>query len=260
VILCAALFAATAQGATTSRGSGTDTTKGPQVFRVAITFTQTRPWTYYHQQVSTSSPVCTRTEQRNGADTVHITGSTLFTYQPGAKSTAGFGITGAHGRTGVGTSTVAGAECAPSAVFPSTWSIITETAGTVTAAEPHTGCGTKQVTVSFPTLELVGSKLRLRWTDTSQPEFKDCPYFEGSNEAQDGKSLPGASYLDISAPVSLGALKNSALRRISTSGAAKAAETETCANLQQHCPAGVTYNATASVSSSATFVLVRVRR
>jgi len=105
VILCAALFAATAQGATTSRGSGTDATKGAQVFRVAITFTQTRPWTYYHQQVSTSSPVCTRTEQRNGADTVHITGSTLFTYQPGVKSTAGFGITGAHGRTGVGTST-----------------------------------------------------------------------------------------------------------------------------------------------------------
>ncbi|MDX6514164.1 MAG: hypothetical protein QOE36_3668 [Gaiellaceae bacterium] len=259
-VLCSSVLAGTAQAATSSRGSASSPAKKAQVFRVSITFTQTRPWTYYHQQVSGPDPICTRTEERNGADTAHITASTLFTYLPGYKSSVGFGIKGTHGRVGAGTSTVAGADCAPSAVFPSTWSIISETGGTVTASEPHNGCGTKQVRISFPTLDLVGKKLRLRWTDTSQPEFNPCPYFEGSNEAQDGHELPGSAYLPITAPISLAALKKASVKRITTSGTAKEAETETCANIQQGCPEGVTYNASASVASSATFVLVRVRR
>jgi len=86
---------------------------------------------------------------------------------------------------------------------------------------------------------------------------RNCPYFDGANEASAGNELPGASYLDVTAPINLKALTNVSTKRISTSGAAKRAATETCANLQQPCPTGVTYNATGSVGAKATFVLVR---
>lgn len=258
--LAFATLAAAAHAATsTATGSRAPAAAGKlQSFRVTITFAQKRPWTYFHEQTSTSSPVCVRTEDRSGGDSVHVTASTSYAYRPGEKY--GFGVIGTQSRTGAGISTVAGSECAPSMVFPSTWRIITQTAGSTSASEPHDGCGSKKLGPSYASIRVVGTKLWLRWDDTNQPDFKGCPYFDGSNEAQDGKGLPGASYLDVSAPISLGALKNASLRRITTSGTATVGETETCANLVQQCPEGVTYNATASVHATATFVLVRVRR
>jgi hypothetical protein len=239
-----------------SGGTRSATLVRPQVFRVSVVFTQKAPWTYYYQQVGRD---CTTTTQGHGSDDVHIHGTVLVNYQPGFKSTSGFGIFGTHARVGMRTMTVTGAECAPSYVFPSTWSIISQTGGTVTAAEPNTGCGPKKVRPSFPTLEIVGDRLRLRWTQTSLPEFKPCPFFEGSNDAAEGKGLPGPFYLEIKAPVSLRALGNASMKRINVSGSAKAAATETCQNIQQHCPEGVTYTATGSVESKATFVFVRVK-
>jgi hypothetical protein len=256
-VLGSAVLAAATQAATMSRGGGTQASssaaKGAQTFRVTITFAQERPWTDYYQQASTDPPPCSRTTEGHGDDSVRTSAIASFTYQPSTKSRTGLGVTVVHSRTGASTLTVAGAECAPSAVFPSTWSIITQTAGTVSATAPHTGCGTKQVRTS-PSLELVGSKLWLRWSSQSLPDFGDCPYFEGSDH------LPTGWYRDVSAPVSLAALRNASLRRISTSGTAKQlTATETCANIPSHCGEGITYNATASVSTSVAFVLVRVR-
>lgn len=225
----------------------------PFVYRAKVTFTQTRPWTHHYEQVSTD---CVRTDDGNGQDVVKLSGTGKLGISNGG--VAVLDLTGKHTRTGIETHTVSGAECAPSAVFPSTWSLVTQTAGTVTMSEPNVGCGPKNPKTSFPTLKLSRSRLILHWGSDPTPDFKDCPYFEGANEASSGNSLPGPEYRDVELKVRRSQLK-AGKRRVTATGGSNESAIETCSNLQQPCPDGVTYNATASVDPTVKVVLTRVR-
>lgn len=275
LLLLVALAPGGAAQATTGRSSAgtsrqaasavTCTPRPCAVFRVKITFTQRRPWTYYYQQVSGPDPICTRTDQGNGLDVakLHATGIVTLPLRkgrvrPGRHPVANVTMQGTHTRTGVKTHTVAGGECAPTAVFPSTWRIISEVGGTVTAAESVAGCGTKPVRAAWPSLTLVGTKLRLDWSSyASPPDFKDCPLAEGASDVPDDAGLPSVSYLNLNAPVSLAALGRRP-RRITFVAKDSTAATETCGTLISGCPEGVTYNATATIDATATYVFVRV--
>lgn len=216
-----------------------------------LTFHQTRPWTYHFQQ---TSPDCTRTDDGDGLDVVSVKGKALLNATE--RGVAGFGLVGTHTRTGQRTHTVSGGECAASAVFPSSWSLVTQTEGTVTAAEPNTGCVPKPAKANFPTLTLVGSHLVLEWDTDPTPEFDDCPFFDGANEASSGNRLPGQTYRDVVLKVSRRKLR-AGKRRVTATGTSERAATETCANLTEPCASGVSYNATASVDAGATAVLIR---
>lgn len=256
VVLTALAVLVAPPAATSASTAGPASATKLQVFRLTVTFTQKRPWTHYFQQVSQSPPTCTRTTKGNGLDDVTMRATAFFNYRPATKSSTGIAVEGTHKRVGVSTLSVAG-ECAPTYVFPSTWRIISEVGGTTTAAEPTSGCKRSPGRPSYATVAVVGKSLRLHWTDASLPEFENCPYFDGANEASKGNELPGASYIDVTAPISLKALANAAIKRIAASGTAKRSATETCANLQQRCPSGVTYNATGSVEAKAQILLVR---
>jgi hypothetical protein len=220
-------------------------------YRVKLTFTQTRPWTYHYQQ---AAPDCTRTDDGHGLDVVTLSGTAQLS--AAERGVANFGLRGKDVRTGERTHTLAGGECAASVVFPSTWSTTSESGGTVTATEPATGCGPKSPRTNFPTLTLVGSHLVWHWDTDPSPEFKDCPFFDGANEASSGNMLPGQAYRDVVLKVSRSQLR-AGKRRVTASGTAKAAATETCANLTEPCPSGVTYDATASVEAVVKAVLTR---
>jgi hypothetical protein len=220
-------------------------------YRVKLTFTQTRPWTYHYQQ---TSPDCTRTIDGHGLDVVTLSDTAVLS--AAERGVANFGLRGKDVRTGERTHTVAGGECAASAVFPSTWSTTSEAGGTVTATEPNSGCGPKSPRTNFPTLTLVGSRLLLRWDTDPTPEFKDCPFFDGANESSPGNQLPGQPYLDAVLTVSRSQLR-AGKRRVKARGTARRAATETCANLTEPCAAGVTYDATASVEATVDAVLTR---
>lgn len=221
-------------------------------YRVKLTFTQTRPATYYHQMATSE---CTRTEQGHGLDVVTLSD----TFQLPVYGPAGFAMVGKYTRTGVMTHTVTGSQCAPSAVFPSTWRIDSTTAGTVTASESTTGCGPKTATINYGTLEFAGSHLIVAWDREQIPEFDPCPFIAHSNDASSANTLPGADYRDVVMKIQRSELR-AGKRHITTTGESTKGATETCANLVQHCPVGVTYNATASVHASATAVFTRIGR
>jgi hypothetical protein len=174
------------------------------------------------------------------------------------RNVVGFGAVAMHKREGQRNTTVSGAECAPSAVFPSSWSKISEGEGTVTYAEPNTGCGPKKTKVGFPSATISGGKLRLSFSDGPLPPDFDCPYFDGSNEAAEGHELPGATYRETTAKINLARLRAGA-RKVTATGSAEVDEIETCANIQQGCPEGVTYNASASVKTQLKMVFTRLR-
>jgi hypothetical protein len=219
-------------------------------YRVKLTFTQTRPSTYYHQL---ATPECTRTEQGHGLDVVSLQDTFLLPVH----GPAPFAMVGKYTRTGVMTHTVTGSECAPSAVFPSTWRIDSTTAGTVTASEATTGCGPKTATINYGTLEFAGSHLIVAWEREQIPEFDPCPFIEHSNDASRGNTLPGADYRDVVLKFHRSELR-AGKRHVTATGESTKGATETCANLTQHCADGVTYNATASVHSSVTAAFTRV--
>jgi hypothetical protein len=235
--------------------------RGCQTFTLQMTFVQRRPWTRHYQQVSDTDPICIRTEDGNGNDEVKMSGKGVaFVPRTGAPSATLNGATGMETRSGTETWNLSGASCTPSSVFPSTWSIVTQIDGSVTGRAPTTGCGSRPI-VKFPTLSLSGSTLRVRWTSSGKvPEFTSCPFFDGASEASDGNMLPKGDVFDVSAKVDLRALRNVAKRRITASGVMRLGATETCANLQQPCPTGVTYSATGSVEGTVTFVFVRKRK
>jgi hypothetical protein len=157
----------------------------------------------------------------------------------------------------VRTHNVSGAECAPTAVFPSTWSIITETDGSVTASEPNTGCGDKvSKKVSFWSVALKSSRLKLNWDSAVGPEFDPCPNFEGSNESSPGNELPGSAFRNVAANVDVHALRRGA-KRVVAKGTSVASAVENCANLVQGCADGVSYEATAKVTTTVSYVLTR---
>lgn len=223
-------------------------------YRVKLSFSQERPWTHHYEQ---TSPECTRTDDGHGLDVVRTTSTARLTVA--RRGVAGFGLVATHTRTGEQSHTVSGAECAPSYTYPSTWRLVTQTAGTVTVAESNSGCGPKKTKVAFPTLELAGSHLVLQWPSDPTPDFLDCPFFAGANEASSGNRLPGTAYRDVVIKVNRKQLRKGK-RRITATGTSKKAATETCANLTQTCPEGVSYNATGSVEAVAKVVLTRTRR
>jgi hypothetical protein len=228
--------------------------KKPFAYRVKMTFTQTRPWTYHHVQ---SAPDCVRTDNANGINVVKLGGTAMIGIGP--IPATGFGGLAKDHRVGVSTHNVSGSECAPSAVFPSTWRIITETDGSVTASEPTTGCGDKvSKKVSFWTVALKGGKLKLKWDSAVGPEFDPCPDFEGSNDPSPGNELPGSAFRNIAVKVNAAALRHGA-KRVVAKGTVVSSAVENCANLVQGCADGVSYEATATVTTTATYVLTRVK-
>jgi hypothetical protein len=222
----------------------------PPIYNVKMTFTQHRLWTYYYQQ---TAPDCTRTDDGHGSEDAIAKAKATFTMAARGRSGTGFGATGTDSLVGSRTHTVAGATCAPSAVFPSTWSKIAEADGTVTYAEPTSGCGPQPTKVSFSTLELKGKTLNYEWDSAPLPDFGECPDFQGSNQAQPGHELPGSQWLDVSAKVDRRALL-AGKHKVTATGAVEISETETCANIVQGCAEGVTYNATGSLKTEAKFV------
>lgn len=223
-------------------------------YRVKMSFSQTRSWTYHYEQ---TSPDCTRTDDGHGLDVVKATDTARI--GSSNRSVAGFGLAANHTRTGERNHTVSGAECAPSATFPSTWSLVTQAAGTVTMAEPVTGCGPKKTKASFPTLELAGSHMVLEWPADPTPDFGICPYFDGANESSSGNRLPGSNYRDVVLKISRKQLR-AGKRRVVATGTSKRAATETCANLVEPCAEGVSYSATGTVEATVKAVLTRTRR
>ena len=227
----------------------------PFVYRVKLSFDQTRSWTYHYQQ---SSPDCVRTDNGNGLDHVRVTSKADFGLGP--VPATGFGALAKDQRTGTRTHNVSGAECAPSAVFPSTWSTITETDGSVTATEDHSGCGDKVATkVSFMTVALKGSAMKLKWNSAVPPEFNPCPEFEGSNDSSPGNELPISAFRNVAAKVNRAALRHGA-KRVVAKGTAEHSGVETGANITQGCPEGVSYEATATVKTSLELVFTRKKR
>ena len=150
----------------------------PFVYGVKSTFEQTRSWTYHYVQ---SSPDCVRTENGNGFDDATVTSKASIGIGP--LPVTGFGALVKDHRVGTRTHNVSGAECAPSAVFPSTWSTVTETDGSVTATEDNSGCGDKVLAtkVSFMTpLALKGSALKLKCEQRGRcPDFDPLPRLRG---------------------------------------------------------------------------------
>jgi hypothetical protein len=228
--------------------------KKPFAYRVKMTFTQTRPWTYYHQQ---RSPDCVRTENGNGIDVVNLGGTANIGIGP--IPATGYGDRAREHRAGAETHNVSGSECAPSAVFPSTWRTVTETDGSVTATEANDGCGDKVSTkFSFWTVTLKSGKLKLKWTSAVGPEFNPCPDFEGSNDPSPGNELPGSAFREIAVKVDVAALRHGKKRVVAT-GTSVASATENCANLMQGCAPDVSYEATATVTTTAKYVLTRIK-
>ena len=191
----------------------------PFVYGVKLTFEQTRSWTYHYVQ---SSPDCVRTENGNGFDDATVTSKASIGIGP--LPVTGFGALVKDHRVGTRTHNVSGAECAPSAVFPSTWSTVTETDGSVTATEDNSGCGDKVATkVSFMTVALKGSALKLKWSSAVAPDFDPCPDFEGSNDPSPGNELPDHRVCATSPPTALNraALKHGAHSRGGEGGRAE---------------------------------------
>lgn len=216
--------------------------RGCQTFSLQMIFTQHRRWNLDSQQVSVIEPICTRTEAGHGKDDVYMQGKgQLYLPQAGRPAASLTGATGVEIRSGVMTDTAVGESCASLASWP------------------NTGCGRKPI-AQFPSLKVTGNTLRVHWTSNGRvPEFKPCPFYDGSNDASEGNMLPKGDLFDVSAKVNLKALRNASKRRVDAGGIAHLAATETCANLQQGCAEGVSYNATGSVEGILQFIFVRQR-
>lgn len=178
----------------------------------------------------------------HGADEVRMLGKGQLIFPRAGKPTAFLsGATGVQIRSGVQTTSAVGESCASS------------------ESAPTTGCGRKEI-VNFPSLKLSGNTLRVHWTSSGKvPEFKPCPFYDGANDASEGNMLPKGDLFDVSAKVTLRALRNASGRHFVAGGITKLAATETCANLQQGCPEGVSYNATGSVEGIVQITVLRKR-
>lgn len=222
----------------------------PPSYTVKMEFIQKRDWTHYYQQVGDE---CTLTDEGNGSDTAELKAKALFNLQSARRGSAGFGAKGTHSRVGTGTFTTGtpnfpGADCGG----PPT-----------TTLAPVTGCGPMKTKAVFATLDLIGRKLLLQWdSSASVPDFVDCPYFEGSNEATSANALPGATYRDV---IATGVERKDLLKATKrnpavATGNSKISRFESCANLVQACPAGTTYDASASVETFVKFYFTPKKR
>ena len=206
-------------------------------YKVALDFEQTRTWTYHYEQV-TATPSCTSTDDGNGLDAAVAGGKALINSSQG--SVAGFGLEGEHTRTGTMSHAVGGSECE-----------------TENSSDPTTGCGDKPLKANFPTLTVAGRHLVLEWDSNPTPDYSDCPYFDGANEASPGNQLPGSAYRDVEIKLPRKAMKRGK-KVITGTGEDSKAATETCANLVEPCPVGVSYNATGEVNAKAEVKLKRI--
>lgn len=207
-------------------------------YNVALDFEQTREWTYHYEQVS-ATPSCTSTDNGNGLDAAVAGGNALINSSQG--SVAGFGLEGEHTRTGTMTHDQGGSECEP-----------------MNSSDPTTGCGDKPLKANFPTLTVAGRHLVLEWDSDPTPDYTDCPYFDGANEAVPPNRLPGSAYRDVEIKLPRKALKKGK-KTIKGEGESGKSATETCATFVEPCPEGVSYNATGTVAAKATVTLKRIR-
>ncbi len=222
----------------------------PTSYTVEVDFVQTRDWSRFYQQSTTD---CTLTDEGSGSDTARLKAKALFNLTSARRGFAGFGAKGTHSRVGMGTFTT-GTPNFPSADCggPPT-----------TTIAPVTGCGPVKTKAVFGTVDLVGKKVLLQWdSSTSVPDFTDCPYFEGANEATSANALPSAAYRDVIATgVDPKDLRKATKRRPAVAtGHSEIARVESCDNLVQPCDPGTTYNASATVKSFVKFYFTPKKR
>jgi hypothetical protein len=208
----------------------------PPSFKMSLTFSQERPWTYHYRQ----SGSCTLTDNSNGSDAVELFGNAKITVRAGQTPVAGYSLRGKHTRTGAGQHEASGADC--------------EAPGTTNL--PAGGCGRQKVKLVFATVELVGKKLRLHFESHELPKW-ECPFFDGADDASEASRLPSAVYRDVTAPISLKAINNRKKHSIATTGDSEQTRQESCATLVSGCDKDLEYNATASVKTTVDFILVR---
>lgn len=211
-----------------------------RTFDVRMIFTQERDWTHHTEQVS---DMCVRTVDGYGLDEVRMTGKGRLIFPRTGKPKAFLsGAVGIEERSGVETTSAVGASCASY------------------ESAPTTGCGRKEI-VNFPSLKLAANTLRVHWTSSGKiPEFRPCPFYDGASDASEGNMLPKGDLFDVRTKVTLKALRNATVGRgFVAGGITKLAATETCANLQQGCAEGVSYNATGSVESTVGIIVLRKR-
>jgi hypothetical protein len=217
-------------------------------FKMNVTFSQMRQWTYYAQNGNSSGAGCTMTWHANGHDDIKMTGKGGINLPVrGGKVVVGLyptgiAMTGSWDRVGVRTLTRTG-ECGDNPA---------------TETDPDNGCGSKTITLQFATAEVNNRYIRLTWDSGKKPDFKPCPYFDGANDLAEGAAhLPGDRYLPMSIRFP-NRLRDP--KRVVATGTAKEAATETCGSLQGgSCPEGSAYDASASVESSAKITLVRAK-
>jgi hypothetical protein len=205
-----------------------------------MVFTQLRDWSLHTEQVS---DMCVSTIDGHGKDEVQMLGKGRLIFPRAGKPKAFLsGATGVEIRSGVQTTSAVGASCASS------------------QSDATTGCGSKQI-VNFPSLRLSGNTLRVHWTSSGKvPDFNPCPFYDGASDASEGNMLPKGDLFDVSTKVTLKVLRNATVgRHYVAGGITKLAATETCANLQQGCAQGVSYNATGSVEGRVGIIVLRKR-
>jgi hypothetical protein len=203
------------------------------VFVVTMDFTQIRDWAYDYSSVGLE---CSSTIQGNGSDTAILSGKAIFNLNKGRGGFAGIASGGTHRRTGTmtaisGTPNFPGADCG---------------GPPQTTTDPTTGCETKPTFLSSAALHYVGETMALRWdaSQSSAPDFPDCPYHAGD-------ILPDDGYHDVNA---IGVTRKELLRATKrrpaeASGHSETSATETCETVEGGCAEGVASSSSATLTT-----------
>lgn len=212
----------------------------PSVFNVEMVFIQSRDWAYDYSSVG---PECSSTTQGNGSDTAKLKGKAIFNLNKGRGGFAGIPSGGTHSRTGTmthvtGTPNFPGADCGGPAQ---------------TTTDPTTGCESKPAFLSSAALHYVGETMALRWdaSQSSAPDFPDCPYHAGDILPDDGYhdvNATGLTRKDL-----LGASKK---HPVYATGHSEISAVETCETVDGGCPEGVTSSSSATVATDVVFEFI----
>ena len=214
--------------------------KRPMLYQVKMTYTLERPWTYRYEQRS-EDPPCVRTDDGSGTTRAKARSKALLNISENA--VAGFGTAGTYTRLGTRTHRAEGPECGQPAEDEST-----------------VGCGTKEAKAGSAVGRLVGRRLILDW-DVDPVADIDCPSFDfGANEALVDHRIPNPSFRSIVTKVNITALRRGAERVTAQGTSTPVYGAESCAYLAEPCPQGVSYDASARVTSTVKFTFTRRRR
>ncbi|MEA2426295.1 MAG: hypothetical protein QOH13_2705 [Thermoleophilaceae bacterium] len=218
----------------------------PREYKVTLVYTQVRKWTHFYEQRSD----CTRTTHGNGQDIIKLTGTgSVGLPVRGGRVVlglypAGMTLSGSWNRVGQSAIDRGGTDCGPD--------------GPTTETQPTDGCGTFPITLQFATLEVNPRSSRLTWQSGKSPAFTgNCPQFDGANDVAPGQqNLPGNQLwpLTIRFPARLRDPK-----RVVANGGETHNAHESCATLNEPCDPDTSYDATASVETTAKVTLVRAK-